>query len=145
MKRALLVVLLLAACATAPPPAPLHVVLVGTPDVHGWFTERVEVPPGGGQGVHHGGVALLAGYVDALRAAYGNRVLLLDSGDMFQGTLESNLFEGEPVVRAYNALGYAAAAVGNHEFDYGPVGRKVIASEPGDDPLGALKRNAEIA
>ena len=74
MKRALLLVLLAAGCATVPPtpppPAkPVHVVLVGTTDVHGWFNGRMEVPPGGGEGVHHGGVAVLASYVDALRAA----------------------------------------------------------------------------
>lgn len=150
MKRALLLVLLAAGCATLPPtpppPAePVHVVLVGTTDVHGWFNGRMEVPAGGGEGVHHGGVALLASYVEALRAANDGNVVLVDSGDMFQGTLESNLFEGEPVVRAYNALGYSAAAVGNHEFDYGPVGKGVIASKPEDDELGAIKRNSAIA
>ena len=71
--------------------------------------------------------------------------MLVDSGDMFQGTLESNMFEGEAVVRGYNAMGYAAAAVGNHEFDFGPVGAEPIPRKPGDDPLGALKRNADLA
>ena len=47
-------------------------------------------------------------------------MLLVDAGDLFQGTLESNLNEGATVVDAYNALGYAAATIGNHEFDYGP-------------------------
>lgn len=148
MNRSLPFVLLLAlACATAPPQKtePVHVVLVGTTDVHGWFNGRTEVSSSGGASVHHGGLALLAGYIDALRAANDGNVVLVDSGDMFQGTLESNMFEGEPVVRGYNALGYAAAAVGNHEFDYGPVGRKVIATEPGEDSLGVLKRNASIA
>jgi 5'-nucleotidase len=72
-------------------------------------------------------------------------VLLVDSGDMWQGTLESNLHEGEPVVHAYNMLRYAAAAVGNHEFDYGPVGPSPIPRKPDDDPHGALKKNAAIA
>jgi 5'-nucleotidase len=45
--------------------------------------------------------------------------LLVDAGDMFQGTAESNLQHGRPVVELYNTLGYAAAAVGNHEFDWG--------------------------
>ncbi|MEO8037032.1 MAG: 5'-nucleotidase C-terminal domain-containing protein, partial [Acidobacteriota bacterium] len=52
--------------------------------------------------------------------------------------------EGEAVVKAYNSLGYTAAAVGNHEFDYGPVGPAAIAG-PGQDPLGALKKNAADA
>ena len=135
----LLLVFLLLGCATTPQPTgPVHVILVGTTDVHGWYNGRVD------DGVRRGGVATLAAYVEALRAKHGERVIVLDSGDMFQGTLESNLFEGEPVVRAYNAVGYAGAAVGNHEFDYGPVGPRVRA-EAGEDELGALKKLAGIA
>ncbi|MGZ3441422.1 MAG: bifunctional metallophosphatase/5'-nucleotidase, partial [Polyangia bacterium] len=44
------------------------------------------------------------------------RVVAVDGGDMFQGTLVSNLHEGAAMVHALNALGYSAAAVGNHEF-----------------------------
>ena len=65
--------------------------------------------------------------------------MLIDAGDMFQGTLESNLQEGAPVIAAYNLLRYDAAAIGNHEFDYGPVGPAAMPTAPGDDPLGALK------
>jgi 5'-nucleotidase len=36
-------------------------------------------------------------------------------------------------------MGYAASAIGNHEFDYGPVGPAVTVKAPGDDPRGALK------
>ena len=149
MKRSIpLVLFLLAAgCASfVPQPAePVHVVIVGTTDVHGWFNGHVETPSGGGQGVLWGGLPALSAYVQALRADSPGRVLVVDSGDMFQGTLESNLFEGEAVVRGYNALGYNAAAIGNHEFDFGPIGPEAIPRKPGDDPLGALKRNAEIA
>jgi 5'-nucleotidase len=139
MKRALLLsAFVLAACATAPP-QPVHVVIVGTTDVHGWFDGH---RPDDGPQV--GGVTLLASYLDALRSQSGNHLLLVDSGDLFQGTLESNFFEGEPVVKAYNLLGYAASAVGNHEFDYGPIGPTAIARD-GDDPVGALKKNAAMA
>ena len=149
MKRSLPLVLflLLSACASvAPPPAPqpVHVVVVGTTDVHGWFNGHIEAPAGG-EGVVWGGLPAFASYVDALRDENPGRVVVVDSGDMFQGTLESNLFEGEAVVRGYNVIGYAAAAVGNHEFDFGPVGPDAIARKPGDDPLGALKRNADLA
>jgi 5'-nucleotidase len=148
MKRSLSLVLflLLSACASWRKPAePVHVVIVGTTDVHGWFNGHVETPPGGGEGVLWGGLPVLATYVEALREQNGGRVLLVDSGDMFQGTLESNLFEGEAVVRGYNIMGYAAAAVGNHEFDFGPIGPEPIPRKRGDDPLGALKRNVELA
>jgi 5'-nucleotidase len=148
MKRSLSLVLFLlaSACAAVRPPAEtVHVVIVGTTDVHGWFNGHVETPPGGGEGVLWGGLPVLATHVEALRVQNGGRVLLVDSGDMFQGTLESNLFEGEAVVRGYNVMGYAAAAVGNHEFDFGPVGPEPIPHKRGDDALGALKRNAELA
>jgi 5'-nucleotidase len=148
MKRSLPLVLFLLASACAAwrkPPEPVHVVIVGTTDVHGWFNGHVETPPGGGEGVLWGGLPVLATHIEALREEHGGRVLVVDSGDMFQGTLESNLFEGEAVVRGYNAIGYTAAAVGNHEFDFGPVGPEPIPRKPGDDRLGALKRNADLA
>ncbi len=83
----------------------------------------------------------LAGHVANLRRARerDGAVLLADAGDLFQGTLESNLNEGAAVVRAYNAMDYAAVAVGNHEFDYGPEGEAVFARAPTDDPRGALR------
>ena len=147
----------LACTATTPAPAPaaaanagadsglVQVVVVGTTDVHGWFNGHTETPPGGGQGVLWGGLPTLASYVERLRAQHGDRVLVVDSGDMYQGTLESNLFEGAAMMRGYNAVGYTAAAVGNHEFDFGPVGPDSVARKPGDDPLGAVKRNAGYA
>src|SRR5216110_2416686 len=45
--------------------------------------------------------------------------LLLDGGDEFQGTPSSNFAYGRPVVDVFNRLGLAAAALGNHEFDWG--------------------------
>jgi len=56
---------------------------------------------------------------------------------MWSGSVLSDCNEGALGVRAYNALGYAAAALGNHEFDYGPVGPR---REGGRDPFGSLKQ-----
>ena len=112
--------------------------IVGTNDLHG------AVLPVDGRG----GLALLGAYVDNLRAARARgrgAVLLIDAGDMWQGTLESNVLEGAAVVAAYNALGYTAAAVGNHEFDFGPVGPAPTPAAPTDDPRGALKARAAEA
>ena len=150
MKRSFAPFLFLLAfgCASVGPasaPKPVHVVVVGTTDLHGWFAGHVETPPAGGEGVVWGGLPALGSYIEILRARNQGNVVVVDSGDMFQGTLESNLFEGEAVVRGYNAIGYAGAAVGNHEFDFGPVGSETVARKPGDDPLGALKRNAGLA
>lgn len=92
-----------------------------------------------------GGLPAFASYVERLKQTHPGRVVLVDGGDMWQGTLESNMFEGEAMVRGYNVLGYAAAAVGNHEFDFGPAGPAAIARTAQEDELGALKRNAGLA
>jgi 5'-nucleotidase len=112
--------------------------IVGTNDLHGGILQRGD----------RGGLALLGGYVANLRTARardGGAVLLIDAGDMFQGTLESNLTEGAVVIAAYNALGYAAAAVGNHDFDFGPVGPAATPQQAADDPRGTLKVRATQA
>ena len=134
--------LCLASCATsrapagvAAPPALVTLSIVGTNDLHGGILPRDG----------RGGLALLGGYLKNLRdsrARDGGAVLVLDAGDMFQGTLESNLTEGASVVAAYNALGYSAVAVGNHEFDFGPTGPAATPRTPSDDPRGALKARA---
>jgi len=115
------------------PTSDLVISIVGTNDVHG------ELLPKAGRG----GLAGVSGYVNALRqkrSEDGGAVLLIDAGDMWQGTLASNLGEGAAVVDAYNAMGYTAATVGNHEFDFGPAGPTAIPEQPGDDPRGALKQ-----
>ena len=66
-------------------------------------------------------------------------MILLDAGDTYQGGIESNLSEGALVVDAYNALGYTAAALGNHDFEYGAVDAWDDATPRDDDPRGALK------
>jgi 5'-nucleotidase len=130
--------IVLAWMLAAAPPAAVTLSIVGTNDVHGGILERGA----------RGGLALLGGYVANLRAARardGGAVLLIDAGDMFQGTLESNLNEGAVVVSAYNALGYSAAAIGNHEFDFGPIGPRSTPGGPDDDARGALKARASEA
>ncbi|MBK7862807.1 MAG: bifunctional metallophosphatase/5'-nucleotidase [Archangiaceae bacterium] len=111
---------------------PIHLTIVGTNDLHGWLMAIAE------GGVKAGGLAALAGYVKILREENPGGVLLLDAGDLFQGTLASNLSEGEAVIAAMNAVGFDAAAIGNHEFDFGPVGPHVTAQD-GEDVFGVLK------
>jgi 5'-nucleotidase len=107
--------------------------LLDTTDRHG----HVEAKDG------RGGAAMLGGYLANARKA--GPVVLVDSGDLFQGTMVSNLGEGQAVVRAMNALGYQASALGNHEFDFGPVGPHAVPKEPKEDPLGALRARAAEA
>ncbi|MDX1403733.1 MAG: 5'-nucleotidase C-terminal domain-containing protein [Woeseiaceae bacterium] len=117
---------------------PITISVIGTNDVHGAL-----LPVDGNRGL-----TTFSGYVNNLRrtrAADGGAVVLIDAGDMWQGTLESNLSEGASVVAAYNAIGYDAAAIGNHEFDFGPVGERATPADDTDDARGALKLRASEA
>jgi 5'-nucleotidase len=94
--------------------------ILHTTDVHGHLAD---------------GLTGIASFIDEARAEPTD-VLLLDSGDMWSGTLMCDRSEGALGIAAYNALGYDAAAVGNHEFDYGPIGPERTG---GVDPFAALK------
>ncbi len=125
-------------------PAPARITIAAITDFHGAL-EPVKGVSANGKTVLAGGAANLASHVKALKESVGGPFLLLDGGDLFQGTMESNLFEGSPVIRLYNYLGVAAAALGNHEFDFGPVGERAVPRDPGDDPRGALKERVKEA
>lgn len=62
---------------------------------------------------------------------------------MFQGTPASNLVFGRSVVAIYHALGYTAAALGNHEFDWGQDTLKARMREARYAILGANVRYAD--
>ncbi len=114
--------------AEAPAPSPssassVRLTIVGTNDMHGAVTR----------------LPLLSAYLTNLRAELDGAggLVLVDAGDIFQGSLESNLGEGDVMIQAMNQLGFAAAAVGNHEFDFGPLGPP--HAELNSDPQGALQ------
>lgn len=65
-----------------------------------------------------GGYAQRAAIVKEIRANNDN-VLLLDAGDIFQGTPFFNVYGGEPEFRLMSKIGYDAVTIGNHEFDNG--------------------------
>jgi 2',3'-cyclic-nucleotide 2'-phosphodiesterase (5'-nucleotidase family) len=65
------------------------------------------------------GMARTGKYISDTRAALGAaNVVLLDAGDMMQGSLLSNMYYGQSTIDIYNKLGYNAATFGNHEFDW---------------------------
>lgn len=64
------------------------------------------------------GLAKLAGYFDVKRQANEGGTVLLSSGDMFQGSADSNLTRGYMVNYAMNYMGFDSMAIGNHEFDW---------------------------
>ncbi len=120
---------------TAPAP-PVRLVVVGTSDFHGAL-EHSHAKVVGGRQV--GGIDVIGAYIQALRATHPGGVVLLDAGDLYQGTLLSAASEGRAVIEFYNDMGYDAAAVGNHDFDFGPVGYHSTPASPRDDPLGVIK------
>ncbi|TCP60741.1 2',3'-cyclic-nucleotide 2'-phosphodiesterase/3'-nucleotidase [Rhodovulum bhavnagarense] len=101
-----------------------HLRLMGTTDLHmhvfpyDYYADRCA------DGV---GLARTAAHVDAIRAEAAN-AMLLDSGDFLQGNpmgdyiaYERGMREGDlhPVIAAMNAVGFDAATLGNHDFNYG--------------------------
>jgi 2',3'-cyclic-nucleotide 2'-phosphodiesterase (5'-nucleotidase family) len=85
-------------------------------DVHG----RLESFQVEGYGEPIGGLVKLATLVEDIVRENPGRVIILNAGDSIHGTSVVNLFEGKPMVEALEAMGVAAMAMGNHEFNYGP-------------------------
>jgi 5'-nucleotidase len=94
---------------------PKKLTILHTNDVH----SRLDpFPSDAGSNAGRGGVAARAALIRRIRSAEDN-VLLLDAGDIFQGTPYFNMFKGEPEIKAMTAMGYDAGVLGNHDFDAG--------------------------
>lgn len=74
---------------------------------------------------NQGGFARRAALIQKIRSQESN-VLLLDSGDIFQGTPYFNFFGGELEFKLMSMMGYDAATMGNHDFDNGLQGFKKV-------------------
>lgn len=70
---------------------------------------------------NQGGFARRATLVQQIRSQEKN-VLLLDAGDIFQGTPYFNFYGGELEFKLMSMMGYDAATMGNHDFDNGLEG-----------------------
>jgi 2',3'-cyclic-nucleotide 2'-phosphodiesterase (5'-nucleotidase family) len=76
----------------------------------------------------HGGFAYVAAAVNREREGCKD-CIFLNAGDLVQGSPVSTIFHGLPVYEIANLLGFDAATIGNHEFDYGwPQVRKFVAT-----------------
>ncbi|MEO8576140.1 MAG: 5'-nucleotidase C-terminal domain-containing protein, partial [Gemmatimonadales bacterium] len=98
------------------PPGTPRLRIISTNDFHGGLEPRIDA-----EGRKWGGAAYTATVIEKARSECVEMCvsILVDAGDEFQGTPVSNLSYGRPVVDYYNRMGYTAAAVGNHEFDWG--------------------------
>ena len=110
----------LANAAVAAPSAkgPVKLTILHTNDMH----SRIEpFPDNGGQWAGLGGMARRAALIKEIRSREAN-VLLLDSGDIFQGTPYFNFFGGELEYKLMSQMQYDASTLGNHDFDNGLEG-----------------------
>ncbi|HEX6643131.1 MAG TPA: 5'-nucleotidase C-terminal domain-containing protein [Gemmatimonadales bacterium] len=89
--------------------------ILTTNDFHGAL---LSTKPSWSDGRPVGGAAALEALMDSAEAACGCPTVWLDGGDQMQGTLPSNISYGRSTVEAFNAMGLAAAAIGNHDFDW---------------------------
>jgi 2',3'-cyclic-nucleotide 2'-phosphodiesterase (5'-nucleotidase family) len=91
-------------------------VILHTNDIHSWLApfERED-------GAQAGGAAARAALVARERRGAKN-TLLLDAGDVFQGTPYFIFFRGVPDYRTMSAMRYDLGTLGNHDLDLGPIG-----------------------
>ena len=114
--------MVLGACAPPAPPAvpapepTKRVRIVHTNDFHGRLLPQT---PSWADGREVGGSAVLAAHFDSAAARFDGPTFVISAGDDLQGTAISNLSWGRATIAAHNAAGYDAAALGNHEFDWG--------------------------
>ena len=95
-----------------------HITILHTNDVHSYIDPfPMDDPRNPGMG----GVAKRANLVSEIRKENPN-VLLLDAGDIFQGTPYFNYYGGELEFKLMSMMKYDASAIGNHDFDNGLEG-----------------------
>ena len=95
-----------------------------TSDVHGMYSSREAKWDKTNPTRKIGGYAALFSLVKKDTNPY----ILLDSGDLFQGTPEGNITKGEASIKFMNMLGYSGVVVGNHDYDFGEDNLKKLVS-----------------
>ncbi|RTY95098.1 bifunctional UDP-sugar hydrolase/5'-nucleotidase [Flavobacterium sp. GT3R68] len=95
-----------------------HLTILHTNDVHSYIDP---FPPTHPKNPNMGGVARRAALIESIRKENPN-VLLLDAGDIFQGTPYFNYYGGELEFKLMSMMQYDASTIGNHDFDNGVEG-----------------------
>jgi 5'-nucleotidase / UDP-sugar diphosphatase len=97
--------------ATAETPSSIReLTILYTNDEHGWME---------GVSPEQSAAHLMSSWRNDAGYSEEGAFIILSGGDMWTGPAISTWFEGESMVDVMNSMGYAAAAVGNHEFDFG--------------------------
>ncbi|GAB4158485.1 MAG: metallophosphatase [Winogradskyella sp.] len=92
-----------------------HITILHTNDVHSHIDP---FGPNDKRNPNKGGVARRATLVESIRKENPNTILL-DAGDIFQGTPYFNYYGGELEFKLMSMLNYDLATIGNHDFDNG--------------------------
>ena len=92
-----------------------HLTILHTNDVHSYIDP---FPPTHPKNPNMGGVARRATLIESIRKENPN-VLLLDAGDVFQGTPYFNYYGGELELKLMSMMQYDLGTLGNHDFDNG--------------------------
>ena len=114
----------------------LTVSIFNTTDLHGHI-----LPTKTYEGVENvGGLARCATQIREWKTAQPNSILI-DVGDVYQGTPESRASDGQIMINLFNKLNYDAWVIGNHEFDWGfdTVVKSIAASN-----MPVLASNAKL-
>lgn len=96
-------------------PKTKHLTVLHTNDVHSYIDPFPADHP---KNPNKGGVARRAALIESVRRENPN-VLLLDAGDIFQGTPYFNYYGGALEFKLMSLMGYDVATMGNHDFDNG--------------------------
>lgn len=95
-----------------------HLTILHTNDVHSYIDP---FPANHPRNPNMGGVVRRAALIDTIRKENPN-VLLLDAGDIFQGTPYFNYYGGELEFKLMSMMKYDLSTIGNHDFDNGVEG-----------------------
>jgi 5'-nucleotidase / UDP-sugar diphosphatase len=111
-----------------PPGDPITLTVLYTNDEHGWMapTDRSA-----------GAAGMLQRWREDEGLTDDGPFLVLSGGDLWTGPALATWFDGESMVDVMNAMGYHAAALGNHEFDFGREGLRLRGDQAEFAFLGA--------
>ena len=96
----------------------LYIPIIHTNDVHGTFYPKNILLPSRNM-YSIGGLEYLAKYVSIMKEEWNDRLLFFDTGDQYQGALESYISKGNIIMDFFNEMKIDNSVIGNHEFDYG--------------------------
>lgn len=110
-----------------------HLVILYTNDEHGWME---------GYQNTNGARGMMRLWRARENLGENDHLLVLSGGDMWTGPALSTVLEGQPMADVMNQLGYRAAALGNHDFDFG---QDAIRARLAESAFPFLSANIRLA